>query len=258
MEKKEIRYYKEFTDDFAVSENQDIKLPLDYQYIRRDFLSRIKSKLIYGSAVIFGYIYCKLHLHIRFKNLKAMKSIKDKGFFIYGNHTQPIGDVVIPAFCAFPKRIYTVVSPANFGIPVIGKTLPFLGALPLADTPKGMKSFTEAMNTRIEEKKIVTIYPEAHVWEYYNEIRPFSEASFRYPVKLGVPVFAMTTTYQKRKLFKKPKTTVYVDGPFYPDGELHPKEQSKALHKQVYEAMVERAKLSDYAYIEYKKEETPE
>ena len=253
---KEVRYYKDFTDDFEISKNQEIKLPEDYEYIREGFSSKLKSKLIYSAAVAFGFIQAKFFLHVKFVNRKAMKAAKDKGFFIYANHTQPVGDVFLPALASFPKRIYTVVSPANFGIPVIGRILPYLGALPLADSPKGMKKFTEAMGKRIESGKVVTIYPEAHVWEYYSGVRPFSDAAFRYPVKFSAPVFAMTVTYQKRKLFKKPKTTIYIDGPFYPDESLHTREQSKKLHKEILETMMKRAENSSYSYIEYIKRET--
>ncbi len=252
---KEVRYYKSFTDDFEVSKNQAMKLSEDYEYIREDFLSKLKSKLIYSLAVVFGFIQAKLFLHVKYVNRKAMREAKDKGIFIFANHTQPVGDVFLPALAAFPKRIYTVVSPANFGIPVIGKILPYLGALPLADTPKGMKKFTEAMGKRIESKKAVTIYPEAHVWEYYTGVRPFSDASFRYPVKFSAPSYAMTVTYQKRKLSKKPKTTIYIDGPFYPDETLHSREQSKKLHEEILSTMMKRAENSTYSYIEYIKKD---
>ncbi|MDO5124108.1 MAG: 1-acyl-sn-glycerol-3-phosphate acyltransferase [Eubacteriales bacterium] len=253
MKDSKVRYYKEFTDDFEQTREQDMKLPEDYEYIRRDFFSKLKYKLVYTCAVIFGIPYCKLFLRVKYVNKKVLKKAKDTGFFIYGNHTQPLGDVFLPALPSLPKRIYTVVSPANFAIPVIGKLLPYLGALPISDTATGMKKFTEALSERIEEGKVVTIYPEAHVWEYFTEIRPFAEASFRYPVKLKKPVFTMTVTYQKSKVFRRPKSTVYIDGPFYADETLKPRLQSKDLCERVYECMKERSKASNYSYIKYKK-----
>ncbi|MBQ8000095.1 MAG: 1-acyl-sn-glycerol-3-phosphate acyltransferase [Ruminococcus sp.] len=247
MRKERVRYYKDFTDDFEVAREQDLKLPEDYLYIRNRFL----SEFIYALAIIFGYPFCKLFLHTRYKNRKAFKAIKDEGGFIYGNHTQPVGDVFLPALACFPRRIYTVVSPANLSLPVIGKILPFLGALPLPDTLKGMKSFTQALEQRISENKIVTIYPEAHVWEYCTQVRPFSDASFKYPVKLNKPVYAMTVTYQKRRFGKKPRTTVYIDGPFYADKTLSPRQQAADLHQRVYNRMLSRSRHSSYDYIKY-------
>ena len=253
MKNQEVRYYKEYSDDFEVARDQDYKIPDSYEYIRHKPVERFLSGLIYSLAVIFGYPFCKLFLHARYKNRKAFRKAKGEGAFIFANHTQPVGDVFLPALACFPRRIYTVVSPANFTIPIIGKALPYLGALPLSDSLKGMKNFNNAIDKRIGEGKIITIYPEAHVWEYCTQIRPFSSASFRYAVRLSKPVFAMTVTYQKRKFGKKPRTTVYIDGPFYPDKSLTPRQQAEDLHKKVCDRMVLRSRHSIYSYIKYEK-----
>ncbi|MBE6623470.1 MAG: 1-acyl-sn-glycerol-3-phosphate acyltransferase [Ruminococcaceae bacterium] len=250
---RKTRYYSSFLDDFEKSADQNFKLPDDYKYIKTSFLSRIISEIIYGTAVVFGGIYCKVFLHMKIKGRKNLKGIKS-GFFIYGNHTQPVGDVFIPALCVLPKRIYTVVSPANYGIPVIGKILPYLGALPVAGSFSGIKKLNDAIGTRLEQKHPVVIYPEAHVWEYYTGIRPFPETSFRFPVKFNKPSFAMTVTYRKGKVFKKPVMEVFLDGPFYPEGN-NIKEKTEDLHGKVISAMKDRSKNSNYCYITYEKTE---
>lgn len=250
MKEREVRYYGSFTDDFTKSANQDFKLPDGYKWVRTDFISKFLSVVIYSLAVIFSTVYCGLLLHIRVKGRKKLGAVKG-GFFIYGNHTQPVGDVFIPALCVLPKRIYTVVSTANYGIPVIGKILPFLGALPIVDSLYGIKELNKAMAFRIENGHPIVIYPEAHVWEYYTEIRPFSDTSFKFPVKLNKPAFAMTVTYRKSKFFKRPVMEVFLDGPFYPEGDT-PKEKAKNLHSKVYEAMKERSHNSNMEYIQYK------
>lgn len=249
MKQKNIKYFKSFTDDFEQSAIQNYKLPTDYKWVRNDIGSKILSAIIYTAAIIFGSIYCKFFLHMRLRGRKKAKKIKG-GFFIYANHTQPVGDVFIPALAVLPKRIYTVVSPANYGIPFIGKILPFLGALPISETVQGIKELSRAMEYRISQKHPVVIYPEAHVWEYYTGIRPFSETSFKFPVKLQTPVFAMTVTYKKSKIFKKPIMEVFLDGPFYSEGNTA-KEKTGSLHSKVYSAMTKRAQNSDCEYIKY-------
>ncbi len=253
MSKERIRYYKDFTEDFEKAPVQNMKLSEDYRYIREKRGEGFLSALIYALAVMFGFPFCKLHLGVKYKNRKAFRAVKKQGAFIYANHTQPVGDVFLPALACFPKRIYTVVSPANLSIPIIGKTLPYLGALPVADTLKAMKAFNTAIDRRIKEGKIVTVYPEAHVWEYCTQLRPFSDTSFKYPVRLGVPAFAMTVTYQKKRLGKKPKTTVYIDGPFYPDETLSIRERVQDLHQRIYSRMQIRSRRSTYDYIKYQK-----
>lgn len=252
MKKQRVRYFKTFSDDFEQSANQNFSLPEDYKWVRGDPLSVVLSAVIYGLAVIFSVFYCRLFLHMRIKGRKKLRHTKG-GYFIYGNHTQPVGDVFIPALCAVPKRIYTVVSTANYGIPVIGKLLPFLGALPIADTVGGIKQLSDAMKLRLEKGHPIVIYPEAHVWEYYTGIRPFPDTSFKFPVKFEKPAFAMTVTYKRSRLFKKPLMTVFIDGPFYPEGGT-PKERAANLHEKIFSAMQSRSKESNFSYIEYKKQ----
>ena len=245
-----VRYYRSFTDDFVQTKDQAHKVPENYPWIPGRFLSGV----VYTAAVLFSSVYLRLGLHVRYKNAKVLRSQKN-GAFIYCNHTQPFGDVFLPALPALPGRIYTVVSPANLGIPVIGKILPYLGALPIPDTLQGMKRFTAAMEYRLEQGRYITVFPEAHVWAYYTGIRPYSHAAFKYPVRYQKPVYCMTVTYQKRRLGKKPKATVYVDGPFYPEKELTPKAQAQKLRDQVYTCMTQRSKNSNYDYIRYEKQE---
>lgn len=251
MKKAQVRYYNNFTDDFEQSARQNFKLPDNYKWVRTDLFSRAMSAIIYTLAIIFSSVYCRLCLHMRVvgrKNLKGLKS----GFFVFCNHTQPVGDVFIPALAVFPKRIYTVVSTANYGIPIIGKILPFLGALPTVDSPHGIKELTRATENKIRDGHPIVIYPEAHVWRYYTDIRPFPETSFKFPARFGCPTFSLTVTYKKTKIFRKPVMRVFLDGPFYPDGTTV-KEKAKSLHNRVYRTMKERSKNSDFEYIVYKK-----
>lgn len=250
MKEKKIRYYTSFQDDFEESANQNFVLPEDYQWVRNDMWSRFLSCLIYTLAVIFSSVYCRLWLHMRIKGKENLKNVRG-GFFIYGNHTQPVGDVFIPALCALPRGIYTVVSTANYGIPVIGKILPYLGALPIVNTIRGMKELSKAMEQRLNTGHPIVIYPEAHVWEYYTNIRPFPETSFKYPVKYDSPAFAMTVTYKKSRLFRRPLMEVYLDGPFYGQGDTS-KSKAASLHSQVTAAMNERSSCSNFSYIEYR------
>lgn len=247
--KKQVRYFSDFDKDFEQSANQSFVLDKDYKWVRTDLGSKLLSAAVYFFAVIFSYFYCRFFLHMKIRGREKLRKTKG-GFFIYGNHTQPIGDVFIPAHAAIPKRIYTVVSAANYGIPVIGKVLPFLGALPIEGSLSGMKELNRAIEYRINNGNPIVIYPEAHVWEYYTDIRPFADTSFKFPVKLNRPAFSMTVTYKKSKIFKRPKAEVFIDGPFFPTGNS-PKQKSENLCNTIYNTMKSRSKNSNYNYIEY-------
>ena len=249
---KKVQYYSSFSEDIISSENQSATVPDGYEWIRTGLKAKISSALIYGTAVVLGCFWCKAALHISYKNRQAVNSATD-GCFIFSNHTQPFGDVVLPAFLSLKKRVYTIVSPANLGIPVIGRSLPALGALPIPSGLNGMKSFLSAVGKRASGKNCVVIYPEAHVWQYYTKIRPFQDTSFRFPCDLAKPAFAKTVTNQTRRFGSRPMTTIYLDGPFNPDNSLNPKQRRAELCSRVKAAMVQKSKLSTYEYIKYVK-----
>lgn len=250
-----IRYYKSYTDDFMETKNQNYRIPEHYKWVHKNFIYGMWEVFVYILAKIFSFVYCKLILHIRYENRKAIKQCKKTGFFLYGNHTQPMGDAFSPVIAVSPKRIHVVVSAANLGIPVLGKILPAMGAMPVPENISQMKKFFLAIQTRISQKRCVVIYPEAHLWPWYTGIRPFAGTSFKFPVEQHKPSFCMTTTYQKRKDRKKPGITVYIDGPFYPDKNLPKKKQAQKLCDDISNCMKERSKNSNYSYIEYMKEE---
>jgi len=83
------------------------------------------------------------------------------------------------------------------------------------------------------------IYPEAHIWPYYNGIRPFPDTAFAYPVREQVPAVGVVVVYRQRKLlrFLPPCITVVVGEPVYPDASLPPRSARRALHQKVYTFM---------------------
>lgn len=250
MDRPRIRYYHSFTQDFSKTRDQGHTVPESYQWVRKDLPFRAASAVIYALALIFSSIYCRFFLHVKICGAKKLRCIRDSGFFLYGNHTQPIGDVFDPALICFPNRIYTLASPANLAIPIIGNLLPYLGALPTANTLRGMKELMNAVEYRLKQKRCIVIYPEAHVWEYCTEIRPFSKTAFKFPVKFGAPVYCMTTTYQKRRFGKKPGITIFIDGPFdIPNGT--PKEKAGVLCENVRSCMIGRSTQNTVSYIQY-------
>ena len=150
--------------------------------------------------------------------------------------------------------MYVIVTAADVSMPFLGRVTPYLGALPLPDGLAATHNFTQAISRRVEQKRVICIYPEAHIWPYCTKIRNFRDASFRYPVQYKTPSYCFTNVYTKRKFFATPKITTYVDGPFYPDETLSPAEARRKLRDEIYDAMCERSKLSDYDGIIYVKE----
>lgn len=251
-------YYHSFDEDIIKNTGQDHKLPTDYKWINDGKLHGVVFDVLYAFVRNIARIYSHLFMHVRFVGREKLKECGDKGCFIYANHTQIFGDVVIPTIASVRRRVAVVVSPANLGIPVIGKLLPGLGAVPIPDDRRRMNEFVDTLKTLIDRGYSIFIYPEAHVWPYYTDIRPFSTSSFHYPVMMDVPVYCMTMTYQKGRN-GRPKATCYIDKCAINDMDgMNDRMKIKDLHNAVYSIMKERSLESNYRYCEYIKIEEEE
>lgn len=257
MDKREVIYYSdELNDEFSIAQIDPINIDENYVYIHDSLFKKFTHFFWYrivATPIAFGYV--KWIFRHKVVGRKAFRVCKKQGYFMYGNHTQIIGDAFMPSMINFPKHDYVIVHPNNVSMPWLGKVTPSLGALPIPSEKAAYRNFNAAIETHIQRGHGVVIYPEAHIWPYYTKIRPFVDTSFTYPAKLGVPVYCFTNTYHKRKHSKEPKIITYVDGPFYPDPNLSLKERRKTLRDKVYTAMCERAKCSDYEPVRYIKRE---
>ncbi|MDD4125030.1 MAG: 1-acyl-sn-glycerol-3-phosphate acyltransferase, partial [Eubacteriales bacterium] len=218
--KKTIYYDDALNDDFAFSKDKITpkKLGPDYKYIRRNLLWQTTEFLLYRFvATPLLYMFCIFAFGLKVKNSKAIRKLKT-GCFLYANHTNGIADSYIPTLVSFPKRSRIITASDSVSIPYISGLVQMLGAVALPDTPEGARKFLKALRHYINKKQTLMIYPEAHIWPFYNRIRPFTEESFSYPIRLGVPAVAVTVVYRRRKLFKKlpPLVTVFVSDPIYP------------------------------------------
>lgn len=250
---KQRIFYDSYTDDVVENSNQDYELPPDYQWIRKGVWNKVMYALGYALALTIAFVYLRFVRHVHYHGRYTLWKFRRNGYIIYGNHTQPFGDPFIPLLACLGKRAFGIAGTANLGIPFIGKLLPYMGALPLVNTKYGMKKLHEAVAQRIAEKHVVFMYPEAHVWPYYTQIRRFPASAMHYQQQLECLSFTLTTTYRKRLIGKRPRIDVYVDGPFYPQHDETPRMQRLILQYETILSMQNNAQKSNYQYIEYVK-----
>lgn len=253
---KTYYYTDPLTDDFASSKNKikPIKIDDSYRYEHNGIAYRVLSFVLYRViATPLAYLYCRLFRGCVIKNRKALKKLRG-GYFLYCNHTHGVADVFTPSLSTFPHRVSIIAHPNGVSVPVIGKITPMLGAVPLPSTLSATKSFLRRIESDLRHGTVIAIYPEAHIWPYYNKIRPFGDGSFAYPIRFNVPTVACCVTYRRRKLLKHlpPLTTITVGNPIYPS-EYTTKAE---LRHKVYDFMVEVTKKENsFGYNLYIKKE---
>lgn len=251
LARTKIQYFTDFDQDLVETTDQDYQLKSDFKWIRTDWKFNCLANSLSSLAKVFAYGFCKLYLKQSFANLEVLKPYRKQGFFLYANHTQPVGDPFLPMLVGNARRYYAICAQSNLGMPFLGPLLPYGGALPIPSDIHRLPKLIKAVKFHIERDDFITIYPEAHVWPYYTKIRPFSKAAFHFPIMVKAPSFVMTNTYQKPRVGKRPRMITYLDGPFYPDESLPAKKRQETLMQQVHQVMEKRAQQSDVEYIKY-------
>jgi 1-acyl-sn-glycerol-3-phosphate acyltransferase len=256
--RKIIFYTDERNDEFSRAQITPRTVDASYVYDHDSVWKRFTHFFWYRIvATPIAFLYTKLVFGHRVVNHDLLRTYAGKGCFLYGNHTQDIADAFIPNLLRISTETSVIVHPNNVSMPILGRITPSLGALPLPDDMGAYRHFLEAIERRIRAGNQIVIYPEAHIWPYYTEIRSFSDDSFLYPVKYGVAAFCFTNVYRRRRWGRRPRIVTYIDGPFYPREDLPMRERRRDLRDRVYACMCERAKMSDVRWIQYiKKEKT--
>jgi len=258
LPKKTFYYTDPLKDDFSHNGFKKKRpLPKKFKFYHSNLIWRFFGVVIYFViAVPILWLFAKLKTNYKIVGKKKLKKahLGRKGYFIYGNHTSACDAFYAPLAIALPRRTYTVCSHEAVSHPLIRWLEVMLAALPLPYYPEQTKPFCEAIERHINHGSVILIFPEAHIWPYCTRIRPFPDASFFYPAKLGSPVVGICTTFEKRKFlrFLPPRSIIHVSKPFYPDMNLSLGERTHRLREQVYEFMVETSSsLDNVEYYRY-------
>ena len=257
MEKelKVIYYSDELNDDFADNGIKAIEVKNDFRYTNKSLLFRINSFLLRCLfAIPILWIVNKILFRPKIMNKGILKQLKKTGYYMYSNHVLSFDPVVLPVMTQASKATVIIAGHELFSINgFVTWLVRHFYAIPTPNMDITMtENFKECLSYHVKKGHRVLIYPEAHIWPYYNGIRNFRTASFRYPIDDNVPIVVATTTFKKRKGNRKPKPIIYLDGPFYPNNELSYHDQINDIRNRAYEAMKWHAgKEDNYAYIKY-------
>lgn len=249
---KTIYWKDELHDDFDEVGLKRPEVPEGYKYKRTNPINNFFSGILYHCIAkpVIGF-YCVVH-GIKFKGKKNLKTLKGNGAFLYSNHVA-ISDVFkFQAMGFFFKRRVNILGyPDAMSMPIVRNIVRALGYLPVPSNSdlKNMIALTEACGFYYKKKQFILIYPEAHIWPYYTKIRNFSGGSFIYPAKYNAPVVPCVTVWRKPFIGKKPRQTVVIGEPIFPNPNFGTNENKNYLHEECLKAMKEIS--SSYEQVEY-------
>lgn len=252
--KKTVYYEDALKDDFAGTGAFKAKpLPKNYKFYHSSPLYWFFGGFVYYIIAIplFWIIGRFMGFKIRGKRKfrKSKQGLSMQGYFVYGNHTTIADAFFAPVWLIPPRRSFIICSREAMSQPLLRPVESMIGALPLPnenDPEQGMR-FQEAVEKHIRHGRAILIFPEAHIWPYSTRIRPFGDAAFTYPAKLGRPVVATCLTHERRKIlrFLPPRPVMHVSAVFEPDMTKPLGERAHLLREQVYTYMVETSSSLD-------------
>lgn len=258
MKEKKIIYYNDnLIDDFGTVAHNPAPLKDGFKYIHKNFFYNLLSNFVYYCMGMWILrIIAKIGLGIKVKGKKNLKKIDRKqGYFLYTNHTTYSDAYLMNLYCSRAKRCYVVANADIANIGFVGGLACMLGAFPLprGENEENKNNFKEAMKTHIEKGRVISIYPEAHIWRFYTGTRPMRVGSFKYPCIYNAPMFVISNTYRKG-VFGLPRVTITISEPIWPDQNLSVEEGTRYLCKKAEEVFDREItqKKDNFAYYDYR------
>ncbi len=212
-----------------------------YRFVNRNIFFRLGSALLfYVIAIPLLDIAARIFFGLKITGKKNMRYLKG-GAVTVTNHVHFLDSPMV-ACTLFPRKPFFATLKANFEIPVVRRLVRLLGGVPIPESPKALHAFMESMRVQLEKGRIVHFYPEASLWPWHNELRPFRNGAFHLAVKSGVPVLPMVFTFRKpgglmSKLRKKPLITLRIGAPEYPAKTGSERSRVLQMRSAVQEAM---------------------
>lgn len=190
------------------------------------------------------WIVTKLGYGLKVRGKKNLKKVKKTGAVSVSNHVY-ILDAAFNAVALLPHKVVFTALEQNFKIPGAGGILKLMCAVPVPDNLKDTQYFMKMVGGLLKKKRIVHIYAEAHLINYYAGIRQFNRGAFKIACDAQVPVLPMVISWRERKgLYKlitpsRPCVTIDILEPQMPNYILKQREQEFDLMKRVHNAMEE-------------------
>lgn len=212
----------------------------DYDWLLDKGIKRVGVNIFRAIILLLLEIIDRVGFGLKIKGKENIKDIAG-GAVIVCNHVHPM-DCTFVALTMGLKRTYFLTLESNFCIPVIGKIIRALLAVPVSENPLKLIKMFSNMNDALQKGNFVAVFPEADLIPYERDIREFKDGAFHMAVKANVPIIPMTVTFRRPKglfrLFKRrPCAMLNISKPIYPDSSLAKKQAAERIKAQCHEVM---------------------
>ena len=186
----------------------------------------------YLLAIPLLYLYSKVILNLKFKNLKRFRQIKG-GAIIVSNHVHTL-DSVFNSIATFPKRPIITAQPENFDLKIAGFFVHLLGARPTPRNPLETQIFFNKLSNYARKGRYIHMFPEGELIEKDTNIREFKRGAFKLAIQSSCAIIPIKIEFDKSKtlIWNRNRITLKVGQPIYPDLTINKKESLTKLQEQ--------------------------
>ena len=249
--KKILKKIEEFekNGDFDIDVEEDpptIPLaPEDVDYLRKKSTSKIKSKIANHMGKRFLDDLLKDNKLI-IKEIKGLENLQNvgTGAILTCNHFNPFDSFAIEkAFIESGenknRKLFKVIREGNYtNFPgLYGFFFRNCDTLPLSSNTQTMIEFLKAVDTILQRKDFVLIYPEQSMWWNYKKPKPLKNGAFRFAARNNVPVIPIFITMEDSNIigedgFFVQEYIINIGEPIYPDRNLSEKENANIMKEK--------------------------
>ena len=216
--------------------------PEDVDYLRKKSTSKIKSKIAnrMGKRFLDDLLKDNKLIIKEIKGLENLQNI-DTGAVLTCNHFNPFDSFAIEkAFIESGenknRKLFKVIREGNYtNFPgLYGFFFRNCDTLPLSSNTQTMIEFMKAVDTILQRKDFILIYPEQSMWWNYKKPKPLKNGAFRFAARNNVPVIPIFITMEDSNIigedgFFVQEYIINIGEPIYPDGNLSEKENANIM-----------------------------
>lgn len=229
--------------------------PENVDYLNKKSTSKIKTAIAYRAGERFLNNLIKDDKLI-IKEVNGLENLKNitSGAILTCNHFNPFDSFAIEktfreAELNKDRKLYKVIREGNYtNFPgLYGFFFRNANTLPLSSNIETMKEFMKAVDTILQRKDFILIYPEQSMWWNYKKPKPLKIGAFKLAARNNVPVVPIFITMQDSSIigedgFFVQEYIINIGNPIYPDEHLNEKEnannmrvQNSEIWKKIYE-----------------------
>lgn len=231
----------------APKQSRKDNLNKDYPYYGHTFWHKFVNVLIEIFFIVIAVPVMKIMYGYKIIGKKQLKkNHKDalkNGFITVCNHIFDADYVVIR--CAMKPKMGHVLLWKNNHLRRMGVWIRASGSIPVPKNDLGATlSMMRGVDQALKDKHWVHIYPEASMFYWYQDIRPFTDGAAMFACRNNKPIIPMSFSYRPpRGLYKlwrrkgAPCVNISFGEPLYPNKDLPLKEAIVELNNRAHDAV---------------------